>query len=475
MRKEDVIARVKEMERLQRCLDENQAQLIVLYGRRRVGKTFLINAFFEGRFDFKITGAYKEKKEVQLRYFAEELSYHLRQPVAPPKDWISAFSMLRQYLSDLPDDEKHVVFFDELPWMDSAHSGFLPAFEHFWNDFGCSLNNLVMIVCGSATSWMTKNIAKNKGGLFHRQTCSIYLQPFTLKETEEYLLSRRIEWSRYDITRCYMAIGGIPYYLSLLVPDKSLNDNIDNLFFRKRAELWNEYDQLYRTLFGNSPHYVKIVETLSSRRAGLTRNEIIQATGISDNGTLSEILTNLVDSGFIRQCNVFGKKKESYYQLCDYYSWFYFRFIKGYHGRDEHFWSHSYGSPSQNAWAGLTFEQVCKDHIQQIKHSIGISGVLSEESIWAVKGDENHKGAQIDLLIDRRDHVIELCEIKYSAGEYEINANYHESLRNKRERFREQSGTKKTLQIVMITTYGVKKNKYSGIMSNQVTLDDLFR
>lgn len=471
----NLVARKEEIHRLQNCLLENRAQFIVLYGRRRVGKTYLINQFFGGRFDFKITGAYKENKEIQLRNFAEELSAHIRQNIETPKDWISAFRLLRTYLSNLPQDEKHIVFFDELPWLDTPHSGFLPAFEHFWNDFGCSVDNLVLIACGSATSWMTKNIAKNKGGLFNRKTCSIFLQPFTLRETEEYLYSRGMEWSRYDIAECYMILGGIPYYLSLLEPDMSLTRNIDNLFFRKRAELWNEFDQLYQTLFTNSDQYIKIVDALSTKRNGLTREELISATGLPGNGVLTKMLNDLESSGFLRISSFFGKqKKDSTYQLCDYYSLFYFRFIRDYHGRDEHYWSHTCDSPVKNAWAGLTFEQICKDHINQIKRKIGISGVLSEESVWHIRGSEETSGAQIDLIIDRQDHVINLCEIKYSEKEYTIDKEYDLNLRNKREVFRERTKTRKTLQLVLISTYGMKQNKYSSIISNQVLLDDLF-
>ena len=470
----NLTARQEEIHRLDRCMQETNAQLIILYGRRRVGKTYLINEYFDGRFDFKITGAHKERREVQLRNFAEELSSQTMQDQEVPADWIAAFRILRKYLSDLPAEEKHVVFFDEMPWLDTSHSGFLPAFEHFWNDYGCSLHNLVFIICGSASSWMTKNIANNKGGLFDRQSCSIYLKPFTLKETEDYLMSRGFEWSRYDIAECYMIMGGIPFYLSLLDPQRSLTDNIDNLFFRKRAELWNEFRLLYNTLFNNSKQYISIVEALSTKRSGLTRRELIQATGLPDNGVLSEMLDNLEASDFVRMNNTYGKKNNVVYQLKDYYSLFYFKFIRNHYGRDEHFWTHSYGSSARKIWLGLTYEQVCKDHIQQIKKKIGISAVLSEESIWSLKGDDIQKGAQIDLLIDRADHVIDLCEVKYLEEEFVISKEYDMSLRNKREAFRTATGTKKTLQIVMITTYGIKPNKYSSIVSSQVLLDDLF-
>lgn len=476
---DELIGRKEEISRLDRCMEDERAQLIIVYGRRRVGKTYLINQYFNGRFDFKLTGIYNARKEVQLQNFTAELNRQMKAEFDVPKNWLSAFNLLRNYLSSLPKDEKHVVFFDEMPWMDTQKSDFLMGFEFFWNDFGCTLKNLVFIICGSATSWMQKKISQNKGGLFNRQTCRLYLKPFTLKETEQYLLSRGIDWSHYDIAECYMILGGIPFYQSLLRPDLSLSGNIDNLFFRKRSELWDEFDHLYQTLFSNSQLYIKVLHTLSSKRSGLTRTELADQARLHDNNNLSEILSDLTNSDFIRPYSFYGrKKKETRYQATDYYSLFYFRFLKDYHGRDEQFWSHTYDNPSRRAWTGLSFELLCKDHVPQIKQKLGISGVLSEESSWFVRpsvtdGIEN-QGTQIDLLIDRRDHVINICEIKFSIKEFEIQKDYQESLRNKIEVFRSTTGTKKSLQLTMITTYGVKQNKYSNIVGTQVVLDDLF-
>lgn len=472
-----IIGRHTECERLEKCLKADQAQLVIIYGRRRVGKTFLVNQFFDGRFDFKLTGAYGEPKETQLRYFALELSRQSGQEYSVPKDWIEAFELLREYLSSLSKTEKHVVFLDEMPWMDTQRSGFLSAFEWFWNDWGCAQDHLIFVVCGSATSWMIEKIAENKGGLFNRQTCRLYLQPFSLRETELYLKSRSVDWSRRDIAETYMIMGGIPYYLSLIDPEISFNANIDNLFFRKRAELWDEFDHLYQTLFSNSEQYIKIVEQLSKKRMGLTRSEIAELTKLPVNGNLSRMLNDLTYSGFVRKYAFYGRKtKEMLYQLSDYYTMFYFRFIREGFGKDEHFWSNTLDNPARRAWAGLTFEQVCKDHIAPIKKKLGISGVLSEESSWfSSRTDErNNAGAQIDILIDRRDQVINICEVKFSMNEYQIDKDYDQKLRNKVAVFRRETNCKKTIQLSMITTFGVEKNKYSSIVTNEVLLDDLF-
>ena len=472
-----LIGRKRECERLEKCMKAATAQLVVVYGRRRVGKTFLVNHFFKNQIEFKVTGAYSQPKEVQLRNFADELNRRSEKEWTIPKDWIQAFNFLREYIEELSDDEKHVFFIDEMPWLDTHKSGFLPAFEYFWNDYGSSKDNLVFVICGSATSWMVDNIANNKGGLFNRQTCRLYLEPFTLAQTREYLLAHGMSWTEYDIAECYMIMGGIPYYLSLLENDLSYVQNIDNLFFRKKAELWDEFEHLYRTLFVNSDKYVQVMELLSGKRSGYTRNEISEKTGIAANGKLTKILENLVNSGFVRASSFFGnKKKATLYQSSDYYTNFYFRFLKDNHGKDEHYWSRALDIPSRRSWAGLTFEQVCKDHIIQIKKKLGISGVLSQEYIWFARGDEElgTSGAQIDLLIERRDRIINICEIKFSSDEFIIDKEYDLKIRNKIEAFKRNTSTKYGLQLTMITTYGVKNNKYSSLMGNQVTLEDLF-
>ena len=388
---EKIVGRQKEIEQLQKCMDANQAQLIIVYGRRRVGKTFLINNFFNGRFDFKVAGSYAQTKEVQLKNFITELNLQSKQKLKVPENWTDAFFCLREYLDTLPKTEKHVIFFDEMPWFDTPRSDFLPAFEYFWNNWGSAQDNLVCLVCGSATAWLVDNIARNKGGLYNRQSCKLYLEPFTLNETEQYLKVNGFEWSRYQIVENYMIMGGIPYYLSLLDNSISLEANIDNMFFKKRALLWDEFEHLYATLFNNSEQYLKVVEALSSKKIGLTRKEISQIT-----------------------------------------------------------------------------------KLPQIKKKLGIFGILTEVSSWFTKSTEEADGAQMDMLIDRRDKVINICEMKFAVNEYEIDKDYEKKLINKIECFRKETGSKKALHLTMVTTYGVKQNSHSGRIQSEVTMDDLF-
>ena len=476
--KKTLIGRQNEISRLDRCMRENTAQLVIVYGRRRVGKTFLINRYFNNRFAFKLTGAYNRPKDEQLESFTSELNRKTKTKHKKPENWRQAFEMLRDYIEGYPAGKKCVVFFDEMPWLDTHKSCFLAAFEYFWNSFGSSVDNLVFIVCGSATSWLTDHIDHNKGGLFNRQTCKLFLQPFTLCETEEYLTQKGICWSRYDVTECYMILGGIPYYLSLLEKDLSCLQNIDALFFKKDAVMRDEFDHLYRTLFSHSENYIAVADALSKKNIGLTRNEIAEKTGLAANGVLTKIMKNLTDSGFVRENVFFGRqKKETLYQLADYYSCFYFHYVKNQKGRDERFWSNTLDAPAKRAWAGITFEQVCKDHINQIKQKLGISGVLSEQSSWFVKRDEERgiTGTQADLVIDRRDRVITLCEMKFSVNEFEIDRVYDKKLRDRIGTFHSVTGTKKAVQIAFVTTYGLKTNRYSGLVQKQITMEDLFK
>ena len=473
------IGRKNEVERLKQCMEMDQAQLIVVYGRRRVGKTFLIESFFDGNFDFSFTGSFNRPKSVQLMNFAEEIRFQTGMDVDTPDSWRKAFVILRKYLSSLDKGQKHVVFLDELPWMDTHKSEFLPAFEWFWNGWGSKQRSLVMIVCGSATSWMINNISDNKGGLFNRHTCRLYLEPFNLSETEEFLYSRDIRWSRIEIAECYMIMGGMPYYLNLLNSQLSFRNNIDHLFFKRKGELWDEFRHLYHTLFSNGNQYIKVAETLSQKTGGLTRKELSEKSGIKSSNIISRILEDLINSGFVRVYSFYGhKKRDSIYQLCDYYSLFYFKFLKDQYGVDENFWSKSFDNPQRRAWCGLTFEQLCKDHMKQIKKTLGIPGVITEESTWYIRArdmsEEISRGAQIDILIDRRDMVINICEVKFSMNEYEINKDYDLILRNKIETFRRATDCKKTLALTMITTFGVKKNRYGGIVNDTIVLDDLF-
>lgn len=468
-----IIGRKEELKQLELCNASGKAEFVAIYGRRRVGKTFLIRQFFHDDFDFYITGLYKGSMKDQLRNFAEQLQAKSKGFIAQPKDWHDAFRMLRSYLEGLR--KKNItVFLDELPWLDTPRSKFTQELDYFWNSWGAQQDRLKLYVCGSAATWMIKNLIGAKGGLHNRLTCSMRLMPFTLSETEQYLQSMQIDWDRYAIMECYAIFGGIPYYLSQLHATESLNQNVDRLLFSMTGMLKDEYNFVFRSLFEDYPKYYKIVELLAKKKRGLSREEMMEALKLSKGGALTEALTNLQNCDFIRKYHSFGKKqRDALYQLTDLFTLFYHNFMQNEDGRDEHAWSNMLDNPKRVAWMGYAFEQICLLHLSQIKQALGISGMLTEASSWI--GSNGEEKGQIDLVIDRRDRVINLCEMKFSTEPYELTKAYSEKLRSRQSLFRSLTKTKKSLALTFVTTYGVKVGKYSSMVNSEVRMDDLFR
>jgi hypothetical protein len=369
-------------------------------------------------------------------------------------------------------ENKKVIFIDEMPWMDTPRSNFLTGIEYFWNSFASARPDILLIVCGSSTSWIVNKLFRNIGGLYNRVTKQMYIEPFTLKETEAFFIDREITLNRHQMIESYMIFGGIPYYLDYFDKSYSLAQNVDMLCFGYNALLRNEYDSLYSTLFNDYEYHHKVVAALAEKSTGMTRDELLKSTGITNGGGFTRILEELIQSDFIRNYRPFGKKsKGSLYQLIDPFTLFYHKYMKG-GVKDANFWVNNIADANHRAWSGYAFEQVCLSHIEQIKEALKITVVVSGVSSW--KSTNSDPGAQIDLIIDRRDQVINLCEIKYSNEIYVIDKAYDEILRNKRSAFAEETKTKKALHETMITTYGIKKNAYSGNIQSEVTMDALF-
>ncbi|MBR1940920.1 MAG: ATP-binding protein [Bacteroidaceae bacterium] len=469
---QELIGRLHEQQLLKACFESNKAELVAVYGRRRIGKTFLVRKFFKDSFDFYTTGIYEGTREEQLSFFNKQLNSYSNLSFPKANNWFDAFDQLKMLLSASRKKRK-VVFFDELPWLDTQKSRFLKAFELFWNSWASAQSQLMIVVCGSATTWMTEKLFGDKGGLHNRVTQSIGLAPFTLNETEQYLKSIGIEWDRLQITECYMTMGGVPYYLSKLKKGYSLSQNIDSLFFTKGAELRLEYAFLFRSLFRDSELYRKVVEVLSRKAMGMTRQELLIALKLDDGGRLTEILRNLQLCDFIRKYQGFGmKERNSLYQLTDLYTLFYLHFLSDGTEYDEHSWTNMVDNPKRQSWRGYAFEQVCLHHIAQIKASLGISGVLTNVCSWIGKADGG--SGQIDLLIDRRDDVVNLCEMKFANAPFVLTKDYMLKMQTRKELFRQATKTRKALHLTMVTTYGVAPGVYSGQIQSEVTLEQLF-
>ena len=475
-----MVGRVQEIKELNRLYAGNRAELVAIYGRRRVGKTYLVDETFTNKITFRHAGLSPAEEnakgllKLQLDHFYNSLLLQGMEKCEKPSNWLDAFFLLEKFLQSKDDGQRQVVFLDELPWMDTSRSGFIRAFEAFWNTWGCHRKNLMVIVCGSANSWIQDKLLNNHGGLYNRVTYEMKLPPFNLKECEDFYKSNNVRFSRYDMAQSYMIFGGIPYYMSYIRPDMSLAQNVDNLFFKKNAVLKNEYNRLFASLFVNPEAVKNIVQLLYTRKAGFTRKEIVNKLGITDGGRLSSNLNALISSDFIVKYVPFGHgKREEHYKLVDPFCLFYLHFIWNQKKINEKFWQQNVTSATLSIWRGLAFENVCFNHIEQIKKSLGILGVITETSAWSKKEDDT-EGTQIDLLITRNDNVINMCEIKYYNGEYKVSKDYYMKLLKRQGILSEQVSPKMAIHSTLITTFGLSENEYSSAFTNVITLEDLF-
>jgi uncharacterized protein len=459
---QNFVGREDELHLLRSLEKQSKSDLVAIIGRRRIGKTSLVKKAYQNQFSFHFTGIKNANKEAIIKAFVDKIAEQSKSkfPIAPPDNWLDVFRLLKNHLVSLKSPKKKLVFLDEFPWMDSPKSGFLSAFEYFWNDWAVD-QNIIIIVCGSSTSWMLNNVVNNRAGLHNRISKYIRLEPFTLRETRQLLYAKGIKFPDYDIAQLYMALGGIPYYLNEVEKGESVVQNIDRMLFSEKSTLKNEFQNLYRALFDQYEKYELVVSVLSTKLKGLTRQEIIEATKMSNGGGLTRILAELEECSFIKSFQPFGKeKKDTIYRLIDEYSLFYFQFYPQKNPAGSFIQMSS--TTKYKSWAGFAFESLCIKHIRQIKQGLGISGIFSTESTFFAKGSADEAGLQIDMLIDRSDNAINLCEMKFYASIYELNKKEAEKLRSRRELFRAKTKTKKFLINTLITTFGLKTNEYSA-------------
>ena len=476
-----IIGRKSEIEELERLYNSDRPEFVAVYGRRRVGKTFLIKQALKDRITFQHTGVSpvdqegeKNRMKTQLESFYYSLLNHGLEGIQMPKSWMETFYLLEQLLMQIDDGSRQVVFLDELPWLDTPRSGFLPAFESFWNGWCSGRDNIMLVVCGSATSWILGNLTRSKGGLYGRLTDEIKLSPFTLKECEDYFTHEEIELSRYDIAQAYMVFGGIPYYLSYFRKGLSFEKNVDKILFGRSPRLKEEFNRLFSAIFRNADDCKKIIRLLATRNSGFTREEIAKSTGLPLGGGLTNTLASLAESDFIQKYSPYGiPGKQERYKLIDNFCLFWLKYVEQ-NCKDSSFMSDNVTSDILKSWHGVAFEQLCWQHIIQIKRALEIGGVKTSLSAWCLKGNEEHRGVQIDMLIFRNDNVVNLCEMKFASSPYEIDEDENMRLRERIEALKSTLSPKQTVHLTMVTTYGVAHGKYSGIVQSQVRLDDLF-
>lgn len=475
-----IIGRQREADLLRSIYRREEAQLVAVYGRRRVGKTFLVREMFGSEFAFYHTGISPvglnkgNMLSAQLQAFCASLERYGSTNTEPLKDWFAAFNALRDLLEPQLAKGKTVVFIDEMPWLDTPRSQFVAAFEFFWNSWGAGQHNLMLIVCGSATAWIKNNLINVHGGLYNRLTAEVQLRPFTLRETEELLAEHGVSASRYDIAELYMAVGGIPYYLNYVEPGLSIAQNIDNLFFNKKAPLKDEFERLFSSLFPTPDDYKAVVRLLATKHTGFSREEISSMAHIPTGAGLTQVLRALEQSDFIEAYHPFGESNRvRLYRLTDPFCRFCLQQVEG-KKRGEHYWQNNQNLPALNSWRGIAFEEICMLHSEQIKRALGVEGVATEQSAWAMRGTEEQSSTQIDLVLVRQDRVVNVCEMKCVSDEFAVSQAYEATIRKRRNVIMQMLSKKQSVQMTLVTTFGLKYGTYSGVFQRVILLNDLF-
>jgi len=471
-----IAGRKDEVALLQGLLGKDQPEFIAVYGRRRIGKTYLVRQVFAEQIVFECSGLHQKSFAQQIENFwltLVESSPALKSERAP-KTWLQAFSLLKTYLSGLPTQGKKVIFLDEISWFETPRAGFLAALDNFWNQFCTKRKDVILVICGSAASWIIQKVINDRGGLHNRITRHVQLMPFTLLETKDFLEMNGVRWSLKDIARLYMSVGGVPFYLADIVPGKSVPQVLDDLFFAPQARLKNEFQNLYAALFKNNSLHERVVLALAAKTTGMRRNEIVAATGISSGGGLSSTLEELIACGFVRQVFPINKNREdALYRLVDEYTLFYHRFL--HHLKSNSSWQQMANKPTYFAWTGYAFETLCLKHTLQIKKALGISGIVTNEYSWFLKGRPDSPGAQIDFLIDRSDNCINLFELKFHETEFEMTRAYAAQISERVQVFKQHTRTRKNVFVTVLTAAGARKNEhYLSVVTNELLLEDLF-
>jgi predicted AAA+ superfamily ATPase len=472
----ELIGREQETEILQKLIIKSEPEFVAVYGRRRVGKTFLVRQVYEENIVFECSGLHQKSLAQQLENFWLTLQeYNSNNKLQlPPRSWLQAFSQLKMYLNRLDHEKKKVIFLDEIPWFETPKSGFLAALDNFWNQFCSKRKDIILVICGSAASWIIQKVINDRGGLHNRITTHIQLMPFTLRETKAFLEKKHVQLTLKDIAQLYMCIGGVPFYLKEVKTGKSVAQILDDLFFVSQASLSREFNNLYAALFKNSDLHELIVAVLSEKNKGMTRSEIINKTGIDSGGRLTIVLKELIECGFVQKIfPITSKKGNQVYRLVDEFSLFYYKFLAK--TRIKSSWLSITGKPKYKIWLGYAFENLCLKHVHSIKKALGINGIVTNEFTWSQKTRDGIQGAQIDLIIDRADNCINLFELKFHSVPFSINKKYAEQLRIKKQVFIDQTQTKKNIFLTFLTPFGVEKNKYYlSEVNQQLLLEDLF-
>lgn len=476
-----IIGRKRELESLEKCFSSKEAQFVTVYGRRRVGKTFLIREFFKGKrcYFFHATGIQGGNMAAQLEKFSHALSktFHGGARMAVPRNWSEALQALQYEIERV--EGKVVIFLDELPWMATRRSRLLQEIDYYWNNIWAGMSTIILVLCGSSSSWIVRKIIKGKGGFYKRTTLKLPIQPFSLSETREFLRHKKIRLNEKNIVSLYMSLGGVPYYLNLVESQKTSQKNIQRLFFDDNSPLMDEFNTLFDSLFYTPGPYKDIVREIAHHQEGLTWSEIEAKVGSSSRGgSLTDRLENLCFSGYLTKYRQWRDSGEDFYKVTDEFCLFYLRWVEPHEGGtfDSDYWLYQASKPAYYSWSGYAFESVCRKHIHKILRALDIrSGAPMNPWRHASRSWSDDDGAQVDLVVEQLDGAITLIEIKYTDKIFSIDKRYAQDLERKIRVFHDTTGVKEEIFLAMVSANGVRKNVYAKeLLSGVATLEDLF-
>ena len=473
----NIAGRDKEVKILNKLLKASTSRFLGITGRRRIGKTFLIDSAYRTKMVFSMTGIKDGSMEQQLIHFTDKLNeYSKSTNFHLPANWQEALLMLKQYLQKKKTQKKQVIFIDELPWITTPRSGFLQQLAHLWNDYLSKEKKYVLVVCGSSTSWITNKVYNDTGGLHNRVTDKINLQPFSLAETKQFLKDKGIKLTPNAIAEIYMVCGGVPFYLDQIKKGDSPMTATGRLCFTKDGLLYTEYENLFKAIYENPNDHESIIKTLARHKQGLSRKELIAKSKVDAGGPFTRAIKDLILSGYVEEQLPFGKKKRgTIYRLLDEYCTFYHRFISHQKKLSKGIWQQLSNKQTYKVWRGYAFENLCLRHIRNIKNALGIPAVYTETYSYKQNSTTTTDGFQIDIIIDRADNIIHLCECKFHTSNFAINKSYAATLRKRKAQFQSRTKTKKTVYTTIITNYPLEENMYSkDVADMQVVLDSLF-
>ncbi len=482
-----IIGRKEEKAVLQEAFNTERSEFIALYGRRRVGKTFLIKNFFESKncILIYVSGMKDGNLKEQLQNFTQSLERDLLKGLSlkPPSSWMEAFEMLNKLLERFDRNKKIVLFLDEVPWLSTKRSRFLQALDYYWNRFWSHDLRFKLVICGSAASWIIRNVIRNRGGLYNRVTRQMLLESFDLCETKEFLRSNKVKLNHRQILEIYMVTGGVPYYLNHIQAGLSATENISKMAFSKRGILYQDFDHLFESLFDDADQYREIIEIVSQNRYGIEQEEVIRKSRhLERGGGANRKIQDLEEAGLVITFVPYGhKKKGVYVRVIDEYIAFYLRWIDPVKKSAQKLiqarrnWLSQRNSPSWQAWSGYAFENICYKHTDQIHEALNLDP-SAIPATWRHDGKLGKEGAQVDLLFDRTDGAVTLCEIKYTEQPFCIDKSYYQQLVRKIDVYKKVTKTQKEIFFAFIASSGLKKSIYSEeLVSGLVVLEDLFK